>query len=113
MIQGYASEYDTVEDDFNKVTFYISGMFNLSYGIGTFISPLISPLISKSLGFRGYTDLFAFLCIVGLIIFLALSSIPLFQKHEDHKIKRGFIKENSNINESLREDFLENQVSKK
>ena len=99
LIQGFASEYDTVKDEFSRVSNYISGIFNMSFGVGAFIGPLMSPNIKKAMGYKGFTDLFSVLSLVSLLLFIIWQVIPRSQTLKQHKIKNDT--KSISLNESI------------
>ena len=88
-MQDYANQYDTVSEEYNKVANYISGLHNLAFGFGAFISPLIAPSIKRQIGYKGFTDLLALLCSISLLLFVGLSCIPQSKRLKSHMIKEG------------------------
>mmetsp|Transcript_5645 Transcript_5645/g.6378 ORF Transcript_5645/g.6378 Transcript_5645/m.6378 type:complete len:147 (-) Transcript_5645:103-543(-) len=86
LLQGYASEYDTVNGEYSRVTNYMSGFFNLAFGGGAFLGPLISPNIKKLFGYKGFTDLFAVLSIASLGIFIVCQLIPKSKTLKQHLV---------------------------
>ena len=83
---------------YNRIVNVLSGLFNLLFGLGAFLGPLLSPNFKNLLGYRGFTDIFALITIIGFAIFLALSMMPLSSNLKNH-----FIRERSNssgINQS-------------
>lgn len=81
-MQHYASQYENKEQllseeeqeqkdyDYKVMTSYISGMFNLSFGIGKMSGSFLGPLTATSIGYKGFTDLFAGLTVLSLLVFI-------------------------------------------
>ena len=121
LMQDYANQYDTVSQEYNKVANYISGFNNLAVGLGAFIAPLIAPSIKRQIGYKGFTDLFALLCWVWLLIFIGLSCIPpsfnlkshliqIKDKDNDFKQIRARIDDINESNLDYNMDKLENKT---
>ena len=97
LLHDYAIQFDTVEGEFNNIMNYISALFNLWFGFGSFLGPLISPSIKDLLGYNTFTDLFSLFAIIGLMIFLILSWMPLSKYLSTHFIRNS---DESSINKS-------------
>jgi len=104
LLQDYAIQYDTVSEEYNKVANYISGLFNVSFGLGACIGPLISPNIKDWIGYKNFTDLFALLWIVWLLIFVGITSLPTSNALQLHRIKSGLLHEKLALSNSSGSD---------
>lgn len=90
LLQDYANQYDTVKDEFNKVTTYLSGAFNVAFGLGSFIGAFIGPFLKDSMSYKGFTDLFSFMSLGCLIVFWLLTILPktkLLKVHLIHNLQ--------------------------
>lgn len=98
-MQNYALQYDTVNEEYNKVANYISGLFNIVFGAGAFFGPLASPIIKNELGYKGFTDLFALLSLASLAILMVMTVLPRPNFLKSHLIGKNELKK-SLLNDS-------------
>jgi len=113
LMQEYASQYEIKDDnmsetkkeqqefDYKTTTGYISGAFNLSFGLGTMLGPLISPRISAGIGYRGFTDLFSGISIVSLLIFITFNILHLCQNPKQLRNQRDPLEKAMNTSENI------------
>jgi len=96
LLQKYALEYDTVNQEYDKVANYLSSLFNIAFGLGGFFGPLLSPIIKSSIGYKNLTDLFALLSIVSLLGLTLMQFIPRSQLLKSHFVREGETSINTN-----------------
>jgi hypothetical protein len=106
LMQNYALQYDTVNEEYNKVANYISGLFNIVFGAGAFFGPLGSPMIKRQLGYKSFTDLFSLLSLASLVILIVLTIIPRPNLLKLHQIKKNGLKKHLLNNSEKEKDFM-------
>ncbi|CAI2367637.1 unnamed protein product [Moneuplotes crassus] len=111
IMQGCAADYDTVNEEYKQVTLYFSGLFNLAYGTGTFIGPLISTRIEEPLGFQRFAEIISLSAFICLIIYILLISLPRSLKVKKHIIKANFKESSLNIYKDDEESETQETIS--
>ena len=115
LLQDYALQYDTVDEEYSRVMNYISGLFNLFFGTGGFLGFLLPSSIKGVLGYTGLTDVFSLVTIFGLVVFIMFSWMPLSKNLSSHLIENSnnVSKTNNLTSISDQKSEIESQLDQK
>ena len=64
-----AREYEGVSDEIEVVENYISAIFNIGFGLGSFLGPIFFSAMVGPLGFRYLIDFSGFATIIWVVIY--------------------------------------------